>query len=400
MVSGHPTTTKRPTDYEVELEQVDKEISELEDTANTIPIDTAKATKYVYRLYHRASLTENLAEFEAVETAIDAAILQVGLWPDLVFLKAQLDFKFHRLLDARRYLEMVPGLAEFPQGRALRADLDLQEGRYEAARKGYEDVIKDNRTWDNIARLAYLEARMGNIEGAEQLYVEAEDEITAKEMRAYAWMELQRGLLDLAHGRYDNAMAHYEQAREAYSGYWLVDKHIAELFGAQGKFEEAVALYEKVVARVPRPDLQQTLGDLYVSMGEPDQARPWHEKALAAYLESAQRGDVHYLHHLADFYADVREDGAEAMRWARKDLKLRPNFATQAALAWASYRAGQLAEALDLTHEALSSGVRDAKLFFQAAVIHQAAGRTGEGKQFLREAAKLNPHYRDVRLHS
>jgi tetratricopeptide (TPR) repeat protein len=95
----------------------------------------------------------------------------------------------------------------------------------------------------------------------------------------------------------------------------------------------------------------------------------------------------------------VRQDGTEAVRWARKDLELRQNFSTRAALAWALYRDDRLVEALDAMHKALSSGVRDTKLFFQAAMIHLAAGRTDEGKQFLREAAEINPHYQDVYVH-
>jgi len=387
------------TDFEIELEQLDKDISELEDGVLTIPIDAGKVTKFAYRLYQRASLTGNLAAFEAVETAIDEAIRHIGHWADLCLLKANLDFNLHRLVEARHDLEMVPELVSSAQGRALSADLDLQEGRYEDARKGYEAVIKANRTWDNLVRLAYLRSRMGDVEGAEQLYIEAEDEITAKEMRSYAWVELQRGLLELAHGRYETAWAFYERANKAYSGYWLVDQHIAGLLGAQGRFDEAVALYKRIIVCVPRPEFQQALGDLYVSMGEPDRARRWHEKALATYLESVQRGDVHYLHHLTDFYADVRGDGAEAVRWARKDLELRQNVSTQAALAWALYRDSRFAAALDAIHKALSSGVRDAKLFFQAAEIHLAAGRTSEGKQYLRESAEINPHYQGIHVH-
>ena len=395
MVKGH-LHKEGPTDYEIELGRINNDICELQAGALTAPIDVGMATKFAYRLYHRASLTGDLAEFEVVETAIDATMRQVGPWADLCLLKANLDFKLHRLADARRDLEMVPGLANVPQARALRADLDLQEGRYESALEGYENAIQENRTWDNLVRLAYFKARMGDVEGAEHLYIEAEEEITAKEMRSYAWVELQRGVLDLTHGRYECAGTHYERANEAYSGYWLVDEHIGGLLGAQGKYDQAVALYERVVARVPRPDLQQAVGDLYVSAGKSDRARPWHDKALAAYLESARRGDVHYLHHLAAFYADVRRDGAEAVRWAREDLELRQNFSTQAALAWALFRDGRFAEALAAMHQALSSGVRDAKLFFRAAMIHLAAGRTDESARFLREAAEINPHYVDV----
>jgi tetratricopeptide (TPR) repeat protein len=390
---------KRPTDYEIELGEIERDISRLAERTDPVPPDAATATRYAYLLYHRASLTENPREFETAQTAIDDAISQVGPWPDLCLLKAHLDFKLHRLAAAREDLEMARGLVGFPQGRALKADLDLQEGRYEQARKGYESVIEDDPTWDNLARLAYFKAKMGDVEGAERLYIEAEEEITAKQMRSYAWVELQRGLLDLAHGRFDGARAHYERAGEAYSGYWLIDEHIARLLGAQGRYAEAAALYEEVVARVPRPDLQQALGDVYASMDDADKARSWHERALAAYLESAECGDVRYLHHLAEFYSEVREDGAEAVKWASKDLALRPNYSTRAALAWALYRDGQLAGALGLMHTALSSGVRDARLFAQAAEIHRASGRAEEGRRYLREAAGINPHYQDVHAH-
>jgi len=387
------------TDFEIELERIDKELSELEDNALVPPVDSEKATRYVYRLYQRAALTGNLAELEVAASALDSAIEQLGPGPDLYFLKANLDFKLHRLADVRQDLEMAPALRRSPQGKALQADLAFQEGRYDEARKGYESLIEVDRAWDDLARLAYLKSKMGDAEAAEQLYIEAEDELTAKEMRHYAWVELQRGVLDLSRGRYDDAAAHYERADRAYSGYWLVKEHIAELLGAQGKFDEAVALYRKVIEQLPRPEFQQALGELYAFMGELEQAETWYEKALAAYLESVERGGVHYYHHLADFYMDVRENGPEAVKWARRDIELRENFSTQAALAWALYRDGQFTEALDLMNKALSSGTCDARLLFQAAMIHRAAVGNGAGNVYLQMAAELNPHHQNFHVH-
>ena len=115
---------------------------------------------------------------------------------------------------------------------------------------------------------------MGDLDDADRLYAQAGEEITAKEMRSFAWVELQRGLLALGRGRTGDAGAHYERANRAYSGYWLVNEYNAELLGASGRFDEAVALYEKVLARAPRPEIQQALGDLYVFMGKPDPRGP------------------------------------------------------------------------------------------------------------------------------
>src|SRR5262249_61043367 len=103
-----------------------------------------------------------------------------------------------------------------------------------------------------------------------------------------------------------------------------------------------------------------------------DRAKPWHDKALAGYLDSAARGEVNYYHHLSAFYADARGDGAEAVKWAEKDVALRPNFATQDALAWALYRAGRFEAARKICREAPSSGGKDGHLFFPPALVQLA----------------------------
>ncbi|PYS34750.1 MAG: hypothetical protein DMF75_05595, partial [Acidobacteria bacterium] len=275
------------TDFEVELDRIDKAIDELGSNALSPPVDSERATKFVYLVYQRASLTGNLRELEDAETALNAAIKHLGPASDLYFLKANIDFKFHRLGAVRLDLETGRDLRDSPQGRALLSDLRFQEGGYDEARKGYEALIDEDRTWDNLARLAYLKWKLGDTARADQLYLEAEDELTAKEMRHYAWVELQRGVLKLRSGRCEDAWTHYDRAGRAYSGHWLVDDHKAECLGALGKFAEAAALYEQCVERVPRPEFQQALGELYQLLGQPDRAESWNQKALAAYLEAS-----------------------------------------------------------------------------------------------------------------
>jgi tetratricopeptide (TPR) repeat protein len=387
------------TAYQTELERIEKTIVELQGNAFAPPADTEKVTTYVSSLYQRAALTGDLSALEATESVIDEAIRLLRFPGDLHFLKAKLAFQLHRLADVRRSLESDPSLPISAEGRALQADLDFQEGRYREARKGYESVLADNRTWDNLARLAYFEAKLGDAVLADRLYWESADELTAKEMRSYAWVELQRGLLDLAHGRHDDAAAHYRRADQAYSGYWLVAEHTAELLAAQSELAEAAALYEGAVAQVPRPELQQALGQIYTMLGRHARPKSCRVIARAAYLQSARRGGVHYFHHLADFYADVLEDGAEAIKWARKDIEVRENFSTQAALAWALYRDARFAEALEAINLALSSGVKDAHLFSQAATIYRASGRIDEGASYLQMAATINPHHDSFHVH-
>jgi tetratricopeptide (TPR) repeat protein len=387
------------SDYENELDRITRLMATCERDTLTKPADSERVTKFVYLMYQRASLAGSLTELAALETAITAAIEAIGPAGDLYFLKANLDFKLHRLGDVKRDLETGRGLKDSPQGKALQADLDFQEGRYSESRRGYEALIHDEPSWDNLARLAHLKFKLGDFAGAERCYIDAENELTAKEMRSFAWVQLQRGLVGLRRGLYAEAENHYRMAALAYSGYWLVDEHMAELCGALGKFDEAVDLYGKVISAVPRPEFQQALGELYQSMGQPEEAKPWYEKALSTYLDSARQGEVHYYHHLTDFYCDVLHDGEEAVKWARKDIALRRNFSTLAALAWALYRADEIEEAVETMDEATSSGAVDAQLFFQAGTIYQAAKGNGKANQYLRMAAEINPHYHDFHAH-
>ena len=389
----------KQTDFEIELARMDSGITELQDTALQLPVDRAKITKLAYLQYQRASLTGNLAELAVAESTLDRAIQHLGKDGDLYFLKANIHFKLHRLSDVEQDLEASSDLLQSAPGRALKADLDFQQGRYEAARGEYEALIEEERTWDTLSRLAYFNFKMGDFETADRLYDEAVDELTAKEMRHYAWVELQRGVVDLTRGNYEKTREHYQRAERAYSGHWMVEEHLAELLGAEGKNDEAEAMYQRVVARVPRPDFQQALGELYLSMGNTSAANDILEKAQTAFLESAQRGEVHYYHHLADLYADVFENGAEAVKWAQKDLELRRNFSTLAAMAWAYYRAGEFSKALETMNESLASGVKDARLFYQAGMIHKSFSPNGKADSYLQMAAAINPNYENFHVH-
>lgn len=382
------------TDYECDLRKIERDIAEI-----GVPSNTEQATRRAYGLYQHAALTGRLDEFAAADAAIAEAFDQVGPWPDLCLLKANLDMKFHRLTETKHALAMAPGLAESFPGRAIWIDIHMQEGRYTLAKQMCEELVAEDRTWDGLARLAYWESKFGDSEEAERVYTDAEDEITAKEMRGYAWVQLQKGILALRRGTHEETAAHYLRAREAYSGYWLVDEHMAELYGAQGKYEEAVKLYERVLAETPRPELQQAFGELYAAMGEQSEADKCFDKALAGFLEASENGGVHYYHHLVDFFSDVRENGPEAVSWALKDFELRRNFSTEGALAWALYRDGQVHDADSMMDCALSSGVRDGHLFGKAATIKAAAGRTQESQELSRRALETNPYHQRFHVH-
>jgi tetratricopeptide (TPR) repeat protein len=176
-------------------------------------------------------------------------------------------------------------------------------------------------------------------------------------------------------------------------------EYIAELMGTEGKYREAIEIFQSINSTTDRPDLQQAIGEFYEIAGDGARARGWHRSALTGYLRSTQRDEVHYYHHLADYYSDVARDGPEAVKWARADLQLRENFSTQAALAWAYYRNGQSDEACNWIDRALASGAVDPHLFSRAAKIHAGAGNIEAGRTYMERATRLNPSIDRFHMH-
>lgn len=388
--------TIKPTDYQQELGRVRQDIAaELSRTAN----DPQSPLRRAYLYFVQASLTGTPGKLVQAETEIDKSIRAAPFAPQAYLLKASIYLKQHRLDRVKAALEHLSASGTNPQTGILRADIAVQEGLYTAAENQLKESLGYSPNWDILSRLAYLRWKAGDYNEAERLYQSAQEQISAKEMRAYAWVVLQRGLMALNRGRHDLAQAHYRHADQSYSGYWLVQDYQAELLGAQRRFTAAAALYQTLIACTRRPEFYHALGDLYAFMGRPDRARPWHDKARALYLDSARSGEVLYYHHLASLFADSPAGGAEAEKWARLDLKLRTNATTRDTLAWALYRNGQYAAALEEMQKALASGWQDAHLFFHAGMIHLAAGQTQQGKQWLRRAAEINPHYKSFHVH-
>jgi tetratricopeptide (TPR) repeat protein len=386
--------------YRAELRRIERELADVSAADPfAVPVDPERLTRYVSLLYRRASIAGDLAQLSAVERAIERAVLLLRNPGDFYLLKANVAFKLHRLADAEAALSGIATAGCCSEARLLRADLDFQYGRYRETEAAYAAAIEAGGSWSGLARLAYFRGKMGNLEDADRLYREAEDDLTAKEMRSFAWLEVQRGFLAFSSGAYAEARSHYDRAETAYPGYWLVGEYQAELLGAEGKYSESIERFQALAAGSGRPDLLQAIGELYEVAGQADAARHWQERALAGYMQSVRRGEVHYYHHLADYYADVAKDGAAAIVWSRADLQLRENFATQAALAWAYYRNGEFDSARGWIDRALASGIVDARLLFRAAEIYAAENDGDRAGQLLEGARTLNPFVDGFHVH-
>jgi len=75
------------------------------------------------------------------------------------------------------------------------------------------------------------------------------------------------------------------------------------------------------------------------------------------------------------------------------DIELRENLLDSGCPGLAPVSRGRVPGSPQKMNQALSSGVTDAQIFFQAGTIYQSMGGNGKGEQYLRLANRLNPHH-------
>ena len=342
-----PLSAAEATDHERELARIAESLATLEEGAPAAP----------RLLVLRAALTGNFADYKAAEGALDDVLRWCEGCVELRLLRADLHLKLHRPRAAGAVLDRIvedDGDADDPRLLTLRADSALQEGRIAAARTGYLDALAARSSWDLLARLAYLEANTGDVAAAERLYVEAQDLLTAKEMRSYAWLELQRGILDLERNEPEAALAHYRHAERAYSGYPLIEEHVAEALALLGRHEEAAARYRDLAGRTRNPEIVGALARL-VAREDPVaaaalEAEVWElfEERRALYPEAALG---HFVEHLLARGAP----GPDLILLAEENHRVRPNPGAKLLLAQAYLETGKAARARTLVDEVLAT---------------------------------------------
>ena len=339
---------------------------------------------------------------QAVEQSLKAAAPEAN--PAGLSLRVRVELASHQFREAKNSAEKLCSIQpEQAYPLALLGDACFNLGDYEACESAWSRMIARDRSVLLVEpRLAQLDLVHGRNNEARARYgkvlVEAQ-RLDREAPDVIAWANVQLGELSFASGEWETAGQHYESALSVQPDYYSALEHKAELLGAQGKLDEAAALYTRLIERVPRPEAMQSLGDLYLFFGQEAAASPWHAKALAAYLASTGRGEAIYLHNLVALYADSLNDPGHALEWARRDLVTRQSIQAYDAVAWALYKSGAFNEARDSILRALTFDTKNPHILYHAGTILLRAGDIGAGKLRLQEAVALNRRYLSFHVH-
>ena len=396
---GSPAIASEQAD---EAARADAEIRFFADRVERDPADHLTPTRLGNLLIRQARRTGDLTLYARAEQALRTALERNPAHAPAMVALTTVHLARHRfpeaLATARKGVEAD---ADDPEARGVLGDALLETGDVGAAEGQYKTVADTAPSLFAFSRIANLHAARGDSTAAIAMYLKAVErgEADGAPAEDRAWCFVQMGQLSFSRGDWESADSHYQAAAKLVPESYAISDHVAELRAAQKRYDEAISLYEKVVAAVPRPEFFQALGDVHVAAGRLEAARPWHDKALRGYLDAAEAGDAHYFHHLASFYADVAKDGAEALKWAARDLELRRTVGTLDGMAWAQHAAGRFADAAATMDEALSRGGAGAHVLYHASLIYFRAGNAPKAKDCLLRAAAANPKFREFHVH-
>jgi tetratricopeptide (TPR) repeat protein len=344
----------------------------------------------------RARLSGQYDDYLSADSALEKAFERAGderVGPFLA--RANLSFALHRFdrieadLD-RESAAVIVAEAKREAILELRADVLFHRGDYEGARRIYVERVERRPTLSALARLAQYHWKTGDLDEADRLLARALDLAGDDAGRDRAWVELQRGLIDLDRGRVADALDHYQVANAHFGGWYLIEEHIAEAEARLGRLATAESAYRVLVARTRNPEFMVALAGVLDEEGRSDDAKRWRAMALDGFDALVRKLPEASCGHALDFHL---EHGAPetALDLAVKNYALRPNPEAGIALARAYVRAGDMNQARETIERCTASPHESAALHATAAVVYWKLGDSARATEEEKKALARNP---------
>ncbi len=309
----------------------------------------------------------------------------------------------HRFEDALAWAQnaLAVGSGD-PSPWAIVGDALTDMGEYDKASAAYSKLRdpvepldpRSGLSYVRDSRVSYLRFVLGDPEGAIQLMRSAIRAAIETHMPGenIAWSQFQLGEEFFQIGDFTNADRAYQDALAEYPGYYRALAGLGKIRAAQGRYQDAIELYQKAIAVIPFPEYAAALGDIYTKVHRPAEAKKQYDLVeFIGYLNRINK--TLYNRELALFYADHDMKLKQAVELAQRELEVRRDIYTWDSLSWALYKNGKAQEAVDAVTKALRLGTKDAMLFFHAGMIYNRLGHSEKAKEYLERALATNPHF-------
>jgi tetratricopeptide (TPR) repeat protein len=289
---------------------------------------------------------------------------------------------------ARRVRSLAPDMA---LAYGVMGDALVELGRFAAGYRAYEKMAELKPSIAAYARVAQVQASIGESGSARRTIHLALDSAVDAETRAWAYVEL--GRLDRSDLRFAAAAGHFRNALAVSPGNPLALEAWGETEAARGNLKRAISLQRQAVARRFSPEFAASLGDLYTVAGK--------RKAAAKAYDLVQRQEKRLAANGVDTDVDRAmfqlEHGIDlrgSLGLARRGYAQRPGTEASEVLSWALVRNGECNEAVRYSNQAL--GFPDGHRYFHRGMIESCLGRKARAQRLFRQALDTDPNFSPI----
>jgi len=380
--------------YEGLLAQLDAELAQAQAEARLYPQSWAMRERIAGLYLRRARFSGQYEDYDHAREQLDQARGQAGHDGAVCLTQARLEFALHRLAATAAALEACRRRVGFSGEQqqelaGLAADLALYQGRYAEALALMRADLAAGETIGGLARLSRYHASTGQRVEALALLDRADASYHGDSAELRAWLRLQRAVIELDSGLWENALAWLLAAEREVQGWWLVDEHIAEVRALLGQTEIARGLYRDIVRRSDLPEYRSAWAAVEAAAGDPAQARQLDQQATAAFRERLARWPEAAAGHALDHFLR-QPDAAEALALAQANRRNRPYGDAELQLARAYLQAGRPREARALLTAVLRTPWDTAELHWLAAQTYAATGQAELAAAQRQRALEIN----------
>ena len=210
-------------------------------------------------------------------------------------------------------------------------------------------------------------------------------------------VQLRRAVLLEETGSSEQAMQVLEQLAQDYPTRPEAPARMGDILRSKGRFTEAIAAYDRAIARVPNPD--RAAWPLFYDRGIAyERAKQWPQ-AEADFMTALQLSpnEPFVLNYLGYSWTEQGRNLPRARQMIEQALQQRPNDGAIAdSLGWVMLRQGETAAAVRQLEKAVELDPEDATLNGHLGDAYWAAGRKREAQFQWRRALTLNPEPAEV----
>ncbi len=376
-----------PTPLEVVLtplggkEKLDRDIAKLQ---QRVKISTpAQAPALLERLgwtfVEKARTSSDPGYYKLAEQCADAIGQKSPGSPDGELLRGHIYHALHRFKDAEKVARGLVARRTFVFDYALLGDALMEQGRLAEAVDAYQKMVDLKPCLQTYSRVAHMRWLKGDLPGAMQAIRYAVTGGSILEPEPVAWAYTKLSLYALQSDEKELALRATDLAAKYVPDYAAALLMRGRILLLQGEKDKAIVALQKAAQKSPLPEYLWALADALRADDKISEAEAVETKLRATGAANDPRTFSLYL-------ASRREAPAMALSLAQAELRSRQDIFTLDAVAWAEFAQGNLPAAQANIQKALAEGTKDGRLFYHAALITAAAGKTDDSRQLYQDA--------------